>query len=979
MAPLRALVVDGDEGYCEKLRSWLAGYDLDLVVSPEWSDGLAAAAPAVLFLGVELPDKAGLVLFDRAKALWPGVPVVLASATIPSSDLEPFRRTEPGVPCLDKGTLTRGELQATVDALIGPVPARSATDRGAEGEAQQSQGDRIAELEEELRSLRWELDETRSAGGSNSRDFLRLSGVISSKEKDIVRLKKEIFARDHKLATGQRTLREATARALVATRERDAATGHAAQLQRDLEAEQAETRRLRLEAQRQAAEAEHAVAALAAEREQHDETRRQHEVTLAAHGEVLKQVKDQAVASVSEEWRARLKALRRRRARALAMLQDRLKDLQEAHRQELAARDAEQQDTLGRAASELGAAHAEAERRREEELATARAAAERQREELERLHEASMAEVLAAHADAERRAEQHRLGLSNAETRLGEERTRAVGATVAEWETRLEGVRRAHADSLEALRRHFQEQIDGTKAAREQERATRDSENDGARRRSAEELSAARADAARLEAELRQVHAQELAELEARHHEELLAAETRLRDGSDQALAAVISAWERRLEEGRRDHGEKLGSLQASSARDLAEARADALRIEQETRHFHERELAEVRARHVEALAALESRLRNEKDQAVAAAVAAWDDKQEELRRAHTEAIDELRRQHGDVIASLEASLEQAAVERDAAHQSALRHAAEEGETLRAAADQRLREDQARAFAGAIAGWESRLEELRIAQAGSLETLRQQHQDQLSELQATSSRELARLHADHQAALRQAEEELAAARAEAVRLDQETRQHYEMELARAESRHHDALIALEMRLRSEQEQAVAAVSAARTATLEETRRTHAAALEALRREHQDMLDALRAAREEELAQEDQEHELALRRLGEELAAARAKAAQPGPSQVLARHAEALKSLETRLHEEKEQAVAAAAAEWKAKLERLRRGHADALAALRREHEDQLLALGVARNEAGATDQRAATDGAGKVVPIKKPAARDRSS
>jgi hypothetical protein len=273
------------------------------------------------------------------------------------------------------------------------------------------------------------------------------------------------------------------------------------------------------------------------------------------------------------------------------------------------------------------------------------------------------------------------------------------------------------------------------------------------------------------------------------------------------------------------------------------------------------------------------------------------------------------------------------------------------------------------------ADWEGKLDELRRGHAASLEALRQHFQDQLAEQRASAAQELGEREDEHQAAIRRAAEDLASGRTQAAQLDQETRERYEQELVRAETRHLEASSALQARSREERDRAVATAVTAWEGKLEELRSAHAASVDTLRRKHQDQLTALRAAREQELRQEDDEHEAALRRLGEELAAARSKAAQPGPVQLLARHAEAMKAQEARLLAEKDQAVAAAVVEWKAKMERLRRGHADAMAALRREHEDQLLALDTARQEGLAT--RPPSDPTGKVVPLKA-VNRDRS-
>ena len=772
MSAFRALIVDDDEGFSDLLRGWLSAYGLEVVVSADWNDGLATAGePAVTFIAVELPDRAGFALCARVKELWRGAPIIVTTATVPQAELDLHQKTESGAhACLDKRTLTRDELLIALDALVGPAPGHA--DPGADG-PESGSPDRVAELEEEVRRLRWELDQTHLAAQSApySRDFMRLAEVVGSKEKEIVRLKKEIWARDHKIATGHRTQREASGRALVATRERAAATGHAAQLQRDLETEQAEVRRLRVDVQRQATEAAQALANVVEERQRHEETCRNHEIALATHAEVMRQLtddqvrtraaletqlreeKEQAVAALSAHWRAKLKGLRRRRDHSLALLHDQVRNLETAHRQELSEREAEQQAMLERRMEETRAEGQAALDRAAEDLGATRAAAERQREELQRFHEASLAEALQAHADAEARAEQHRSALVAAETRLRAEKAEAVDAAAAEWERKLEDLRRAHTDSVESLRRHFQDQLKGAQAAQEQERTERNEETRAALDRAAEDLAAVRAQAARLEVETRHHHEQELTEVQSRGFEALAALEARAREEREQALAATASEWSSRLDAVRRahvdsadalrkEHRDLLGLMQTSASEELSAARALATRLEQETRKASDQELARVQASHVMALTVLESRLRGEKDKDVASALAAFEEKLEEMRRGHAQTTDALREQYQDEILSLRASHEHAAAERDAVHQAALTQTQAAHVEAQAQAERRLHEEQVQAVAAAVARWQGKLDALQAAHAESVETLRQHHREQMEALRASGVKEL---------------------------------------------------------------------------------------------------------------------------------------------------------------------------------------------------------------------------------------------
>lgn len=974
-----ALVIDRDREFADKLRGWLAACGLEVAIWSEWNDGLdLAPEPRLVFIDAEPSEEAAFAWSERTRAVWPRAQVVFTLGKVPRDE-----RDLGGWASVDKQTLTQEGLQATVAALIGPLPDRGSAP-GQRGERPDASSSRVVEFEEEVRRLREELDEARRAAQAVglSRDFLGLSAVVGSKEKEIVRLRKEISARDHKLANSQRGAREAGARALIATRERDAALAHEAQLQRDLEAEQAEVRRLRAEIQRQAEETERALASLRDERRQHDETRREREAGQALQAGALRRFKedeagrrstleaqlreekDQAVAGTVATWRARLKRLRRKYARGRA-----------THRQELAA---------------------------------SQAAAANQSAELQRLHEQSLSEVLAAHAEAERRAEQERVDRGAAEARLVEEKAHAVGAVAAEWEAKLEELRRAHAASSEALSRHFQEQLGELQGSRERERARREAESAEALQRSAQELAAARADAARLEHEMRQRYEEELLQVRARGLETLAGVEARLQEEKAQALAAAQAEWEARLDAERRAHAASLEALRRQAADELAGAQARAARIEPELREGFEQESARAAARHLESLTSLEVRLRAEKDEAVAATVTLWEGKLEELRQAQATSLDALGRQYREELASLQASHRQVFTERDAAHEAALARAAQERaaeraelqglqerslkealdghfeserrerlehQAAQASLEERLRREAADAVAASGAEWQGRLDELRRDHAGGLESLRQGFHDELAQLRASGAEGLVEREAAHQAALRRTADALAAARLDAVRLEQETGERHEREIVRLESEHAQALTALETSLRAEADEAVAAAVTAWQSRLEELRGAHAAALSGLRSEHLDRIADERTAFEQELARRDEAHEVELRRVHEELAAARRKATPPGPSHVLARQADALSALEARLTEEKEQAVAATVAEWKAKVERLRRGHADALAALRHEHEEQLLALEAARQERPAAPP--AAEAGGRVVPLKA-VNRDRS-
>jgi len=982
-----ALLIDGEGALAESLRGWLETHGLAVEVRAKWSHELCEQLdPAIIFVAVDLPEKAGFAHCRRARERAPAVPLVLTTATIPPDELELNRQAESAGACLDKRTLTREEVMAKVEALLGPLPERSDSAAAArevgEVDAEAAAGGadvgpapgRVTELEEEVRRLRWELEATRHAAQDG--DFLRLSSVVASKEKEIARLKKEITARERELVTGRRTLREALSEAAAAKREREQVAGHFGRLNRDLKDGQAEITRLRVEVQRRATEAEQAIADWEAERRRHADNRRLHEATLAAHADTLQEVKldqqaarsalekqlradtSKAVAARSKKWRARFERLSRAHERLRAITNDQLSEQQAAHQSELERRDSDHRAVLDRVAEEMA----------------------------------------------------------------------------AESQRGLEELRREHTESLRALRQDFDEQLTVLQATEEQERAKGSSARESALSRAAEELATARAQAAQHEGQVREAHERELADLKLRHAEAATALEARMRGEREQALATAAGDWERCLEGLQRQYASSLGTLRQEyadrletvssvmergrvrreaehsaarhhDAEELLAASTRAARLEQEALERHEAELTRVEAGHAEAQAELEARLNQERDEAVAATVAAWQVTLEEQRREHEQQIAALRAGHGQKLADTDAE-HRAALARAARELASLRadgeqqreelrqrheRALEEVRAVRAAAEKqaeethrsaqlalesRLRGEQATAVAVTVTEWEGKLEKLRRGHAAALEALRRESQSFSEAQQTAAAKQLAERDAERQGALQRAGEALAAARTEAARLDQQTREDYQRERGRAESEYRESLASLERKLHSEHEETATATVKAWEQKVEKLRRGHAASLQALRREHDEQAASLQALGEMNLAARNAEHAAELRRLREELAVAHGRVAQFEAAPVLSpqQHAAALEELESRLRAEHEGAIAAVVAEWKAKMDRLRRGHADTVAALRREHHDQLDAVQAARQRSAAAahpDQRE------KVVSIKA-ATGDRS-
>src|SRR5262249_38253637 len=109
-----------DEAFTELLRSALRAYDFEMHVlrnGAALTSTIRSLKPVVVFIGVDLPEKAGFALCAQAKGL--RVPVVLATATLPATDMALHAKLKHHADAYgDKRTRTGGELLAGVDALV---------------------------------------------------------------------------------------------------------------------------------------------------------------------------------------------------------------------------------------------------------------------------------------------------------------------------------------------------------------------------------------------------------------------------------------------------------------------------------------------------------------------------------------------------------------------------------------------------------------------------------------------------------------------------------------------------------------------------------------------------------------------------------------------------------------------------------------------------------------------------------------------
>jgi CheY-like chemotaxis protein len=128
MAERRALLIDSDPEFHDLCARVLAPYAVAVHAVTDGSDGLKLVpelSPEVIIIAVELPDKIGYSICNKAKkGVARKIPVVLASATVPPSDLE-HHRTLPKVRAdeyIDKRIVTPEELVQKLDALINLGP-----------------------------------------------------------------------------------------------------------------------------------------------------------------------------------------------------------------------------------------------------------------------------------------------------------------------------------------------------------------------------------------------------------------------------------------------------------------------------------------------------------------------------------------------------------------------------------------------------------------------------------------------------------------------------------------------------------------------------------------------------------------------------------------------------------------------------------------------------------------------------------------
>lgn len=384
--------------------------------------------------------------------------------------------------------------------------------------------------------------------------------------------------------------------------------------------------------------------------------------------------------------------------------------------------------------------------------------------------------------------ELRRIEKENAE--LAHEREQNVLETLSQKSGRAEEQVR-HTENLSKLRKEHEEELSALRRAHAKELTESGSDHGTAVRALEQEATTARAERLRLQEELRRTeltlsdvqsrlaegekrlrdaqHASEAQQSEAR------TAQARLLDEKAQAIAALKSEWEGRVDRLRREQGDALSAL----------------------RQQHTEEMAALYKAHEDALASRDSEQYSTLRKASEERWARMQQTQEEMRQQHEARVADMETEH---IAARELA------ERE--HQAAL-------ELL----ETKLLSQMAQGVAAVKTEWEGKVERLRREQSQAMTLLDEDHKKELAAFQRSQEEALARRDREHQALMRRASEETSAMRTKMQRGQDEAEQRFETKLAEIHARHAEVL------KRAEHEQ-------------EKLRRAHQQALAALREEQE---------------------------------------------------------------------------------------------------------------------------------------------
>jgi CheY-like chemotaxis protein len=384
------LVIDEDQAFRERLTAVLGALGVRLETAQgedQILEALARRVPEAVIIAVDLPDKEGFSLFSKTKKAKRRVPVALVTSTIGAADLKLHEKLKVHADAyLDKRTVTDDELREAVETRLGIGRAEPATEvveeeplakeepvvaapTEAAPEAPKrvrtpiepwlaelldpettailaeldeesplaarrratAQGEisieRIAELEEELESLRRELEQARRDARSSpfSSEFLVLREEASAKDRRSRALQEALDRRDSQVAVVKEKLTDFARKLLEARRDGDHAREQVSDLKSELEAAQGKLQRLYDEVEeherKRDDEAKALRIAIADAEGRNAEARHQLETELAA----LKTAHEKARESQEAEHASSLEALEQKHKEEKSQLADELK------------------------------------------------------------------------------------------------------------------------------------------------------------------------------------------------------------------------------------------------------------------------------------------------------------------------------------------------------------------------------------------------------------------------------------------------------------------------------------------------------------------------------------------------------------------------------------------------------------------------------------------------------------------------------
>jgi len=797
-----ALVLDSDPQYSALVERALGSSGLKVHVLEAAGDGsldrIVDMRPELVFVAVDLPERAGFAVCNKTKSLVKGARVVLATSTIPWREMELHQKLKVHADLyLDKRRITADELSRQLAGLLRPpdpgrepeappapppvsAPAsppsavvaghpdvdallaelQSMSSPGAEREAVAAPAD-DAPRDPEIVRLERELDEVRRYARQSpfSKDFITLRDRLAEKEGEAGRLREQLADYGRRLAALQGHAREVLVPLVAALKEKSSAeaelAGRLGVAEASLWKELEERRELE---ERQARELREATDRLAQEQARSREVE-----TRAAQAEARLA---EATTRADEAEEATLAAAEIARTDAERSLEEERR----THRDFMERKERDYQAALYKAI---------------EELETLKLRMQSQDQRAAEIAEANLRQEQAAHVEALQAAEhQHLAALVGLETRLNLEKNQELEELRAEAQRKLEAARAETAQAVAATQKGRGDEIASIDAAHRQALARQETEH-------REQLAALRSRLQQHHEESQRLYESRLAEAQALYTEgrrradeehalSLRAVETRFQAEKGHALESQKEEWEAKLAKLRREHeraleaaanehDDNLGAQQLVHREEVSRLEAEhqvaqrrvadereAMRValqqqEQETRRRYEARLAEVLAAQAEArkqvtenqLAALKAieDSQAEKDRGIAAVRADAERGVARLREDHAAAVAALRQDQAREQQAREAAAREAGV-REKEHRDALARAAEQLELLRTEATRRD-------------------EELKRLQAQVADG-RRHADEQQKKADEQQKKALERQSVEHQAALRRAAEERAA-------------------------------------------------------------------------------------------------------------------------------------------------------------------------------------------------------------------------